>query len=1137
MVTIAGYSIKEELYNGSRTLVYRAIRENDQKPVVIKSLKNSYPNFNELLQFRNQYTISKNLDIPGIIRPFSLEPYQNGYALVMEDFGGVSLQEYMQTGNMGSVEDILSIALQVTDILQSLHQHRVIHKDIKPANILIHPETKQIKLIDFSIASLLPKETQEIKNPNGLEGTLAYISPEQTGRMNRGIDYRTDFYTFGVSFYELLTGELPFKSDDAMELIHCHIAKTPPAMRKIHPNLLLSAKPHPNPLLGKEREQEIPQVLSDIVMKLMAKNAEDRYQSALGLNHDLEICLKQLKETGNIENFEIAQRDICDRFIIPEKLYGRENEVKELLATFERVSQGNSELMLVAGFSGIGKTAVVNEVHKPIVKQRGYFIKGKFDQFNRNIPFSAFVQAFRSLMGQLLSETNAQLSSWKRQILQALGDDAQVIIEVIPELERIIGKQPPASKLSGTAAQNRFNLLFQKFIKIFAVEEHPLVIFLDDLQWADSASFNLMKLLMSESENGYLFLIGAYRDNEVFPAHPLMLTLEEIRKAEAIVNTITLSPLCQVDINCLVADAFICSADIAQPLTDLLYQKTKGNPFFTTQFLLGLYEEGLIAFNLEIGYWQCDIAQIRQLSLTDDVVEFMVGRLQKLPVETLEVLKLAACIGNRFDLATLAVVCDRTPENVAADLWTGLQESFVIPETEAYKFFQAEDAEDKRSDEISVGYRFLHDRVQQAAYYLIPDEQKTTTHYQIGKLLLKHISLEEREERIFEIVNHLNLGTILIETFKGKIELAEFNLCAARKAKTATAYEAAIDYLGIGTELLPADMWQTQYKLALEYHNMLAEANYLSGNFEAMQHWADILLQQVEDLLDKIEVYKTQIYAKLAQKKPLEGIQVGIKALNQLGVDFPTEPTPEDIQQALKETNALIQATGISSLSSLPQMNDAKSLAKMQIYFTLAPAAYVLSSKLFLFIALAEIRLSIKHGNSLTSPAAYVHYSIPLCGVLNDINSGYKFGNLALKLAEESGNKGIQAKIGLLTGALVLPWKKHPNQTLPLLKTSYQTALESGALEICAFCRFYDGQFSYAIGQELSELETKVIIYSQQLRQINQQLHLNLNEMLYQVVLNLRGKSEIPYQLVGDAIDEEQMLAQYQATKNNLGSL
>ncbi|WP_172192586.1 serine/threonine protein kinase, partial [Microcoleus asticus] len=464
-VQIINYQIIERLYSGSRTLVYRAVRTSDQLPVVIKLLKNDYPTFSELVQFRNQYTIAKNLDSPLIVQTYSLEPYQNGYALVMEDFGGISLKEWAMKGNLQSVQEFLTIAIALCNTLYLLYHERIIHKDIKPANILINPETKQVKLIDFSIASLLPRETQTLINPNGLEGTLSYISPEQTGRMNRGIDYRTDFYSLGVTFYELLTGKLPFQSHDLMELVHGHIAKAAPLVQEINP--------------------QIPDVLSDIVNKLMAKNAESRYQSALGLKYDLENCLTQLQVTGSIESFEIAQRDVCDRFLIPDKLYGREAEVSTLLQAFERVSQGATEMMLVAGFSGIGKTAVVNEVHKPIVRQRGYFIKGKYDQFQRNIPFSAFVQAFRDLIGQLLTESDLQLEQWKSQILEAVGENGQVIIEVIPELETIIGQQSPAPELSGTAAQNRFNLLFQKFTQVFTSAEHPLVMFLDDLQWAD----------------------------------------------------------------------------------------------------------------------------------------------------------------------------------------------------------------------------------------------------------------------------------------------------------------------------------------------------------------------------------------------------------------------------------------------------------------------------------------------------------------------------------------------------------------------------------------------------------------------------------------------------------------------------
>ncbi|TAD97429.1 MAG: serine/threonine-protein kinase PknK [Oscillatoriales cyanobacterium] len=936
IANLSGYQILEQLYAGLRTLVYRGIRELDGQPVVIKLLHNPFPKFSELVQFRNQYTIAKNLNLPSIVKPLSLEAYGNSYALIMEDFGGVSLSAYLkgdpqqpadtdrnQSHKILPLAEFLNLALQLTDILHYLSQKRVIHKDIKSANILINPDTKQVKIIDFSIASLLPKETQEISNPQILEGTLPYLSPEQTGRMNRGIDYRSDFYSLGVTCYELLTGQLPFISQDPMELVHCHLAKQPLPAHQINP--------------------QIPLALSEIVSKLMEKNAENRYQSALGLKHDLEICQAQLQETGEIKAFVLGECDICDRFIILEKLYGRKTEVAELLAAFDRVAnphsqaeygsqapprnkyqealpplsvpilsqlnreaeplemryqaergnegnegiepgnegtegsplikglnreaeplemryqaepgnEGNegkegsplikggwggsnlsrSELMLVAGFSGIGKTVVVNEVHKPIVRQRGYFIKGKYDQFQRNIPFSAFVQAFRDLTEQLLSESDAKLQEWQTKILKAVGENGQVVVEVIPELEQIIGKQQPVSELLGSAAENRFNLVFQKFISVFATKEHPLVIFLDDLQWSDSASLKLMQLLMSEKDSQNLLVIGAYRDNEVSPVHPFMLAVAEMEKAQLTVNTITLEPLSQVDINDLIADTLICDRTLAQPLTELVYQKTQGNPFFATQFLKSLQEDGLIAFNHEgnhggiaptenqscvgvvppclplpsKGGWQCDIAQVKALTISDDVVEFMALQLQKLPIPTQDVLKLAACIGAQFDLNILAVVSEKSPEETAADLWKSLQEGFILPTSEIYKFYQGKEEREK-TDILPTtvaqlpNYKFLHDRIQQAAYSLIPEERKQATHLKIGQLLLQKSSETQRQERIFDIVGHFNFARDLISDETARYELASLNLQAGKTAKAAAAFDAALIFVNTGISSLP----------------------------------------------------------------------------------------------------------------------------------------------------------------------------------------------------------------------------------------------------------------------------------------------------------------------------------------------
>ena len=1036
MVSIPGYSVSEELYNGSRTQVYRAVRD-DQKPVVIKLLKNPHPSFQELLQFRNQYNIAKNLNFPGIIQTYSLENYQNGYALVMEDMQGVSLSEYMAGENITSLQNILSIAIQITDILHNLHQNRVIHKDIKPANILINPETKEIKLIDFSISSLLPKETQEIKNPNVLEGTLAYLSPEQTGRMNRGVDFRADFYALGVTLFELLTGELPFKSDDAVELVHCHIAKTPPSINQAQSSSFVDInksdansyvdinKPHPNPLLVKERGQEkreIPEVLSDIVMKLMAKNSEDRYQSASGLKHDLKICLKQLQDTGDIKYFKIAQRDIFDRFHIPEKLYGREQEVQELLAAFERVSNGNSELMLVAGFSGIGKTAVVNEVHKPIVKQHGYFIKGKFDQFNRNIPFSAFVQALRNLMGQLLSETDAQLSNWKNHILQAVGENGQVIIAVIPELEQIIDKQPQVPELSGIAAQSRFNLLFQKFIQVFTTKEHPLVVFLDDLQWADSAALKLLKVLMSESETNYLLLIGAYRDNEVFPAHPFMLTLEDISKAEAIINTITLLPLNNESLNQLISDTLSCDLEASQPLTTIAYQKTKGNPFFSTQFLKSLYEVGLIKFDYNISSWKCDISSVKTLALTDDVVEFMALQLQKLPESTQNILKLAACIGNQFDLATLAIICEKSEAEAATDLWKALQEGLVLPQSEVYKFFiESENQDNICQTSQTVSYKFLHDRIQQAAYSLIPESNRKATHLKIGKLLLNNTDEDKLEENIFEIVNQLNIGIELITEQFYRNKLAKLNLSAAKKAKLSTAYGVALKYSTFAIELLTAESWETEYQLTLEIYLQKAEAEYLNGNFDDSKYFIEIIISRTNNILDSVIAYQLKIEVAIAQVQMQTALEISLNVIQILGVELEHKaPTVEQVE----------------SLISLPSMTDEYKKSAIKILMQTFDAAYIANPELLAPMTFTAVNLCIKHGNSNLSARVFIAYALLLCGSLNDIETGYTFAQLSLQILEEFDDTGYQGVISGFNGYIRF-WKEPLKETLQPLLSAY----------------------------------------------------------------------------------------------------
>ncbi|MEO1621378.1 MAG: AAA family ATPase, partial [Cyanobacteria bacterium J06632_3] len=719
-----------------------------------------------------------------------------------------------------------------------------------------------------------------------------------------------------------------------MEIIHGHLARQPT------PIFQLCKLP-----------SEMLTTVSAIVLKLMEKNAEDRYQSAFGLRHDLDICLHQLKDLGRIEAFQLRGQDICDRFLLPEKLYGRQAQIARLLAAFERTSQGSTELMLVAGHSGIGKTAVINEVHKPITRRNGYFIAGKYDQLQRNVPLSAFIQAFRRLVQLLLGESDGQLNCWKQKIQTALGQQGQILLDVIPELIDVIGPQPPVAELPGNAAENRFNRLMQTFVRVFTGPQHPLVIFLDDLQWADAASLKLLQLLMQD--NGHLLIIGAYRDNEVLPGHPLLLTIEEIREPQSHaqgcaqghtqtlskkaqlknnehaieqsgaaennnkekgaekplkdscdqtaqdhshINTIALAPLSEEHLTHLVADTLHSDLEFAQPLSELIYQRTNGNPFFSSQCLLSLEAEEKITFSSSRRRWEYDPVAIESAIHTDDVVEFMGMQLQKLPPTTQSAVKIAACIGAQFDLATLAIAAEIPAEAIAKDLWQAIQEGLIIPTSNDYKIFfdsstlsnqgavgseNASKSTGSLPTGINPGYRFLHDRVQQAAYALIEPAQQAKTHYSIGQRLLLH-SNKEQEKQIFDIVNHLNKGQTLIVEAAEREQLLQLNLQAGRRAQATVAYASALEYLSTSLSLLPEDCWQTAYDLTLTLYNETAEAALLTGELVSMQRYIDQVLTHAHDLLDKAHVYEIQLQAAISQDYFLQSIEVARGVLAQL---------------------------------------------------------------------------------------------------------------------------------------------------------------------------------------------------------------------------------------------------------------
>ncbi|WP_017304068.1 diguanylate cyclase domain-containing protein [Spirulina subsalsa] len=1107
MTNLAGYTLGQRLYESPSTLIYRGVREADQWPVVLKFLTAQYPTVQELAGLRQEYTLSNQIDHERILKAYGLERYGNGYVLVLEDFGARSLHDLYQGQGM-PLDEFFPVAQALVEALEVIHRVPMIHKDIKPSNILYNRERQVVKLADFGIAISLSQEQMSSINPNVLQGTLAYLSPEQTGRMNRWLDYRTDFYSLGVTFYELLSGRLPFTSRDAMELVHCHIAKTPPDLASLNPAL--------------------PRSLCALVQTLMAKNAEDRYQSAAGLGFDLAACHHQWLTGGEIGDFRLKERDRTPQLLIPQKLYGREQEVASLLAAFDRVATlppreeppHPSELVLVAGYSGIGKTAIVQEVQKPIVAARGYFVAGKFDQFMRIVPYSALIQVFQDLTRQLLSETDEQLAQWRAKLTDALGENGILILDIIPELERIIGPQPEVPLLGMQETKNRFDRIFRQFIEVFCQPEHPLVIFLDDLQWVDSASLEMIELLITNPDSHYLLLIGAYRDNEVGPLHPLTQTVETLKTAGTVVNEITVQALSVASVGELLEDTLSGEIQPEQrrPLVELVHNKTQGNPFFLTQLLKTLYGEGLFRYDVARNVWQWDLAEIQAVGLTDlNILELMARNIHKLPEAGQKALKLAACIGNRFSLKGLATICQESPVKMAGILWAALQVGLILPMGGNYRILEVLDSsETKQLQDVAVDYRFLHDRVQQSAYGLIPEAEKQETHLRIGQLLLENIPPEERKDNVFAITNQLNIGRELLTDQGQRNQLAELNLWAGQRAKLNRAYDASENYLKLALDLLGGDSWLKEYPLTLEIYTNLIETQYFKGDFQAALAWIESTLPQTRTLLDKIPLYDLQIKIHIAKNELQLTLDLGLRVLQELGVDLvETIPTDFDLDQVL----------------ALPKMDDRLKQAAMDILGNIQPAAFILNTGFALPVVYTMIFLSWQHGNCPRSLQSYGLNGWLLCGPMNDIDRGYHFGKVAIELLDQLKAREFTAKIYSTYGASIGCWKMPIRDTIPFLEKAIKGGLETGDLEFACHAAIFFCEHPFFAGEALINVIKRQRFHLQLIENYKQEYQLNYLTIITQVALNLHQADSF-HELMGELFDAELMLPLFLDTQN-----
>jgi len=1120
---IAGCQVLGTLAEGDKSNVYLAKVADSERRVVLKvSVPGAAARASELM-LRNEYEMTR--DWPGKIRPIDLQRNEQGSILLRDYVEGTAWGHWIRK-HSPELGTALHLAAQVAAQLDTLHQRGIIHKDIHPYNLIVGEDGHSVTIIDYSVAARLDLRAQFANNAGQLEGALAYLSPEQTGRMNRIVDYRCDLYSLGAVLYELFTGQPPFQAAEPLELMHSHLARTPVPLHVVQPAL--------------------PPVLSRIVLKLLAKNAEDRYQSAARLQTDLEECLRQWEAEGQISDFDIARHDVPMRFRIPQKLYGRDAERAELLAAFERSASGRKHLALVGGWSGVGKTALVFDVHIPVTEKHGLFIAGKFEQFQRNVPYLAWRQAFDQLTEQLLTEGPDSIAQWKYVITDALGDLTGVVTSLVPSLEKIVGRQPVPPELSAAEVQNRFNYAFRNFVRAISRREHPLVIFLDDFQWADAASLNLLRLVMTEPGLGYLLIIGAYRENEVHDGHPFLNAVENLEKEWLTINetdtSLAFAPdnllisrfsvdnLSEKDLLHLVTDTLDMEPEVAVELARIIFQKTRGNAYFVHRFLESLHADGHIQLEHRAGHsvWHINTHEISSLRITDNVADLLFRKVGKMHPDALQALNTAACLGHTFDLGTLATITQRDPEGVEVNLWEAIEEGLLTPLNPDYRFFTT-----VSTDELAtVRFSFAHDRVRQAIYDVLPEVHKNELHGQAARLLLQTLSPSEQAERVFEIANHLNEAGDAENVTDLRALKSRLNYEAGLKAKLSAAYDPAFNFFQRALAALPPDAWPSDYPSTLQFHIQTAETAYLSGHDDDMERLLDLILRNARNPLDKVAALEIRVLAYFTRLRIRESIAVGLEALALLGIRLPTKPNQAQVVVELLKTKAALRGKKPEQFLDLPLMERPEDLAVMRIMANMAPAVFFVDTNQFAILMFRKMVFTVQHGICSSTAYAFSAYGFVLCGVTNEVEAGSQYGRLTLALMKLYPFPQYQARGYFTVYYFIQHWKNPLAGAIPDLKAAYQRSLESGEADFTSFLGNAYSQAAIISGYDLEEVDKDLrrqLQYSTQTRQVTS---VTFNNLFHQFVLCLRNQSHEPHLLRGEMCDSDALIQEMRSIGN-----
>ncbi|MBA4368027.1 MAG: hypothetical protein C0403_10380 [Desulfobacterium sp.] len=1078
------YTILEKIDDAFDSTTYRCQRDNQKEKYIIQILKTTFLSSTEIAQFKREYNRIQNTGLKGVIKIHDVINYDGSCALILENFNGTPLKNLLN-GKKLLLEPFFKIVTKLCETIGNLHKNGIIHKNIKPQSIVLDERTQEVGIMDFGVWSMLRPGRDDIYNQDFIQSTLAYISPEQTGRMNRSIDYRSDLYSMGVLFYEMLTGAPPFLSSDPMEVIYSHIARKPIPIEDI--------------------DQTVPIILSDIVMKLLSKTVEGRYQNSFGLLSDLQECARQLAIKNRIDWFEIAKHDFPIKYIQSYKLIGREDEMAFLLKSFESIGPDSNRIILISGPPGIGKSALVYEFQKKLFGKGCYFISGKYDQLRQDLPYSAIVESFQELIRKILTESKENISEWRRKLYNALGSNGKVITDIIPEVELIIGKQPDLIELGADELKNRFEFLFEKFIGVFL--NNPLIFFLDDLQWADIASIRLIQKILTSNDLKNILLIAAVRDSKEFENDSLTTAVQEIGKKGIAIDRLTLSPLNHESVKTIMIDFLHCDDEKADALTTSVHKKTRGNPFFLNQFLQKLYDQKILEIDSVLG-WIWDIDKINRMQVTDNVLELMSSRINKLSESTQQVLKLCSCIGDKFTPETISSLRAESIDKTLIHLNEATNEGLL--------YF------------LDKSFCFHHDKIMEVFYLSIPENERSSMHYQIGKLSLKKCTPDELNNRLFYIVNQLNLGSGLITDSKEKEELSLLNLRAGKKARASVAYSSADRYLTISLDLLDKDCWSKQYDLALAIHTEAIETTYLMGDFERMNRLADAAVKEARKPIDLVGIYITKINAGITQDNFHSATLIGINFLRQLGMNVPERPGFGLLffEYLKSRVTFTITKNKVKDAMNWPEMVDPVRLSYLKIFSSLGLAAYFDGNFNFcIFLMFKSINLFGLNSFHPETPGGFVNYGMILIASFHDIDGGYRFGRLGLQMLDRTNPSGQKARTVLTYNSTIHHWKRHIQETHSSYMEAYHVGLETGDVTSAAASLCNYDITSFSIGRKLEEIEKEAEKHNRIIKGLNQLGILRAHSIHWQMVLNLLGRNADPTQLTGEAFNEHETIS------------